>query len=30
VAGGGTEWDEVRELSLEETEAIADRLRPFL
>lgn len=26
--GGGTEWDEVHELSVDETDAIADRLRP--
>lgn len=28
--GGGTEWDEVHQLSLEETDAIAERLRPHL
>lgn len=28
--GGGTEWGEVQELTLEETDAIADRLRPIL
>lgn len=28
VDGGGTDWDEVRELTVEETDAIADRLRP--
>ncbi|WP_459974327.1 HIT family protein [Nocardioides pyridinolyticus] len=28
VDGGGTEWDEVHELSVDETDAIADRLRP--
>jgi histidine triad (HIT) family protein len=28
VEGGGTEWEDVHELSLDETEAIADRLRP--
>ena len=27
VEGGGTEWGPVRELSLEETDAIAERLR---
>jgi histidine triad (HIT) family protein len=30
LPGGGTDWGEVRELSLEETEAIAERLRLFL
>lgn len=30
VPGGGTEWGPVRELSLADTEAIAERLRPFL
>jgi histidine triad (HIT) family protein len=30
VSGGGTNWDEVAELSIAETEAIADRLRPNL
>jgi histidine triad (HIT) family protein len=29
VEGGGTEWDEVHELSLEETDAIAERLRHY-
>jgi histidine triad (HIT) family protein len=28
VDGGGTDWDQVRELSVEETDAIADHLRP--
>jgi histidine triad (HIT) family protein len=28
VDGGGTEWDEVHELSVAETDAIAERLRP--
>lgn len=30
VPGGGTEWDEVHELSIEETEKIAASLRPAL
>lgn len=30
VPGGGTEWDEVHELSIEETEKIAASLRPEL
>ncbi|MCD2107006.1 HIT family protein [Rhodococcus erythropolis] len=30
IDGGGTEWDSVHELSIEETEAIAERLRPEL
>jgi histidine triad (HIT) family protein len=30
VPGGGTDWDRVRELSLEQTEAIAERLRPYI
>lgn len=30
VPGGGTDWDEVRELAIEETDAIAERLRPSL
>lgn len=30
VKGGGTEWDDVQELSLEETDAIAERLRPHI
>jgi histidine triad (HIT) family protein len=30
VPGGGTEWDEVHELSIEETERIAVSLRPAL
>lgn len=30
VAGGGTDWDKVHELSLEQTEAIATRLRPYV
>ncbi|WP_432574265.1 HIT family protein [Kineococcus sp. SYSU DK005] len=29
VDGGGTEWGEVTELSVSETEVIASRLRPF-
>lgn len=29
LPGGGTEWDEVRELSLDETNKIADRLRGY-
>ncbi|MDF9871476.1 histidine triad (HIT) family protein [Streptomyces pratensis] len=29
VEGGGTEWDEVREMSIPETDHIADRLRPY-
>lgn len=29
LAEGGTEWGDVRELSLEETEKIAVRLRPY-
>lgn len=28
IAGGGTEWGDVRELSLQETQAIADALGP--
>jgi histidine triad (HIT) family protein len=27
---GGTEWDDVNESSVAETEVIAERLRPFL
>ena len=30
VPGGGTEWDDVDELSVADTEAIAERLRPHL
>lgn len=30
IPGGGTEWDEVRELTLKETDTIADRLRAHL
>lgn len=30
VPGGGTEWDEVDELSINETDLIAERLRPYL
>lgn len=30
MPGGGTEWDKVRELSVQETELIAARLRPHL
>lgn len=30
VPGGGTDWDEVHELSIEETEGIAASLRPAL
>ncbi|MEO5663430.1 MAG: HIT family protein [Nocardioides sp.] len=30
VPGGGTDWDHVRELAIEETDAIAERLRPSL
>lgn len=30
IPGGGTEWNDVHELSIEETEAIAQRLRPEL
>jgi histidine triad (HIT) family protein len=30
LAEGGTEWGDVRELSLRETDSIAKRLRPFL
>lgn len=30
VPGGGTQWDEVHELSIKETEKIAARLRPAL
>lgn len=30
VPGGGTEWDEVHELSIDETEKIAASLRPAL
>lgn len=30
VPGGGTEFGDVRELTLDETEGIADRLRPHL
>jgi histidine triad (HIT) family protein len=30
IPGGGTEWDEVRELSLEETDRIAARLRAHI
>ncbi|MEU9579142.1 HIT family protein [Streptomyces chilikensis] len=29
VEGGGTEWGEVREMSISETDRIADRLRPY-
>ena len=28
VDGGGTDWDQVRELTVDETDAIVDRLRP--
>jgi histidine triad (HIT) family protein len=28
--GGGTEWGDVEELSLEETDSISDRLSPYL
>ena len=30
VDGGGTDWDEVRELSIDQTDVIAARLRPYL
>ncbi len=30
VPGGGTEWDDVDELSISETDLIAERLRPYL
>lgn len=30
IPGGGTDWDEVRELSLDETAEIAARLRPYV
>jgi hypothetical protein len=30
VPGGGTDRDEVRELAVAETDAIADRLRAFI
>lgn len=30
VEGGGTNWDDVRELSVAQTDTIADRLRPYL
>lgn len=30
IPGGGTEWDEVRELSLKETDRIAARLRAHI
>ncbi|MFC6153258.1 HIT family protein [Nocardioides yefusunii] len=30
VQGGGTEWDEVDELTVEDTDKIADHLRPYL
>ena len=30
IPGGGTEWDEVREFSLKETDRIAARLRPHI
>ncbi|MFG2760295.1 HIT family protein [Streptomyces wuyuanensis] len=29
IDGGGTKWQEVRELSISETECIADRLRTY-
>ncbi|MER7557431.1 HIT domain-containing protein [Nocardioides sp. NPDC126508] len=30
VPGGGTEWDEVDELTVEDTDRIADHVRPYL
>jgi histidine triad (HIT) family protein len=30
LPGGGTEWGEVPRLSVPETDAIADQLRPYL
>lgn len=30
VPGGSTEWDEVKELSVSETDLIAERLRPYM
>lgn len=30
VPEGGTDWGDVREISIDETDAIASRLRPFL